>query len=108
MNAIDFWIGLVAGLAVMWALLCIAEACRVEQRRRLVAAQNLSDLARVLTLLEGGRAQLSIAQVREVVAVLGVHLRCLPPPQADALLEAIRQRAGLNRGRPGADREGDT
>ena len=90
-------LSLLLGAAIMYALLCLVEASRREGERRLSASQNLNELVRQLAVLEAGKVRLSIAQIREVLAVLGLHLRWLPRARARAVLDAIYERAGRSR-----------
>ncbi len=56
---------------------------------------NLNKLADALTDLEGGKTNLTIAQVKDVIAALGEHWRGVLPEQAAAEFAAIIAKAGL-------------
>jgi hypothetical protein len=57
---------------------------------------NLNDLARDLTLVEGKDNSVGIADVKEILAVLGDRWRSMPEEQALEEFRAIIERAGTN------------
>ena len=56
---------------------------------------NLNKLANELTELEGGNVNLTVAQVKDVIAALGDRWRTVSPEQAASEYAAIVERAGL-------------
>jgi len=59
---------------------------------------NLNDLATEVTLDEGLKVQISVAQSKEILGVLGRRWRQLPPAEVLSELAAIVARAGHRRG----------
>jgi hypothetical protein len=57
-------------------------------------AVNLNDLAAELTAAEGLKESVSIAQVKELLGILGRRWREAPPKQALDEFLAISERAG--------------
>lgn len=55
---------------------------------------NLNTLANEITDAEQGKVNLTVAQVKDVIAALGHRWRDLPAPQAAAEFAAITERAG--------------
>lgn len=53
---------------------------------------NLNDLARTITLREGGNISLSIAQVKEVMRLLLIELAQMTPRQALRIIERYEKR----------------
>lgn len=56
---------------------------------------NLNKMANELTELEGGNVNLTVAQVKDVLAALGDRWRTVSPEQAASEYAAIVERAGL-------------
>lgn len=56
---------------------------------------DLDKLARDLTVEEGLKQSLAVAQVKEVLACLGRRWRFMPPEEFAAEVAAIVERAGL-------------
>ena len=78
---------------------CRAESIERRRHEQMVKAQNLTDLARILTLKarDRSRTQLNITQAREFMAAFGELMRDYPDIRAKAIYQAIRDRAGKNR-----------
>lgn len=57
---------------------------------------NLNEIMRELAKKEGLTQNQPVAQVKEVIALLGLRWREMSDEQAQAEFEAIKNRAGLN------------
>lgn len=56
---------------------------------------NLNDLVRDITLQEGLEQRQSVAQVREIVGILGHRWRSMSDEEFQQEADCIRERAGL-------------
>lgn len=53
---------------------------------------NMNDFARDVTLQEGGKVNLSIAQVKEVIRIVLTNLACLDTIEVEAILRRYEKK----------------